>query len=118
MAIMTQVGVARARYDSLTQEYMTASDGAMVQADILDQVESLAKASSASKQTLIRERMNSILSDARRDAVMAEMAEASAHIYTALGHDPYSTGIDSSLDFQVITENLKSLWTDRSQNLN
>ena len=90
----------------------------MVQADILDQVESLAKASSASKQTLIRERMNSILSDARRDAVMAEMAEASAHIYTALGHDPYSTGIDSSLDFQVITENLKSLWTDRSQNLN
>ena len=118
MAVMTQVGVARARYDSLTQEYMTASDGAMVQADILDQVESLAKASSASKQTLIRERMNSILSDARRDAVMAEMAEASAHIYTALGHDPYSTGIDSSLDFQVITENLKSLWTDRSQNLN
>ena len=118
MAIMTQVGVARARYDSLTQEYMTASDGAMVQADILGQVESLAKASSASKQTLIRERMNSILSDARRDAVMAEMAEASARIYTALGHDPYSTDIESSLDFQVITENLKTLWTGRSLNLN
>ena len=116
MAVMTQVGVARTRYESLTEEYVTASDGAMVQSDILGQVESLAQASSASKQTLVRERMNGILSEARRDAVMAEMAEASAHIYTALGYDPYSTNIDGSEDLQTITEDLKALWTHRSAN--
>ena len=115
MAVMTQVGVARARYDSLTSEYQTASDGAMVQNDILGQVESLAQASSASKQTLIRERMNGIISEARRDAVMAEMAEASAHIYSAMGYDPYTTGIDGTEDIETIASNLRVLWTERSR---
>ena len=114
MAVMTQVGVARARFESLTSEYQTANDGAMVQSDILGQVEALAQASSASKQTLIRERMNSILSEARRDAVMAEMAEASAHIYSALGYDPYSTNIDGTEDIQTIAESLKILWNVRA----
>lgn len=117
MAVMTQVGVARTRYESLTEEYLTARDGAIVQGDILGQIESLAQASSASKQTLVRERMNGILSEARRDAVIAEMAEASAHIYTALGYDPYTTDIDGTEDVQTIAENLKALWTERSQNL-
>ncbi|WP_189586358.1 TolC family protein [Litorimonas cladophorae] len=115
MAVMTQVGVARTRYESLASEYKTASDGAMVQGDILGQIESLAKASSASKQTLIRERMNSILSEARRDAVMAEMAEASAHIYTALGYDPYTTAIDGTENIDTIAADLKVLWTERAR---
>ena len=114
MAVMTQVGVARARYESLSLEYQNASQGALVQGDILEQIESLAKASSASKQTLVRERMNAILSEARRDAVMAEMAEASAHIYTALGYDPYTADIDGTEDIQTIAESLKVLWTERA----
>lgn len=115
MAVMTQVGVARKRYQSLSEEYKTVSNGAMVQGDILGQIESLAKASSASKQTLVRERMNAILSEARKDAVMAEMAEASAHIYSALGYDPYTTDIDGTEDIQTIAESLKILWTEREQ---
>lgn len=115
MAVMTQVGVARKRYQSLSEEFRTVSDGAMVQGDILGQIESLAKASSASKQTLVRERMNAILSEARKDAVMAEMAEASAHIYSALGYDPYTTDIDGTEDIQTIAESLKILWTEREQ---
>ena len=113
MAVMTQVGVARARYESLTDEYQTASDGAMVQNDILGQVESLAQASSASKQTLIRERMNAIVSEARRDAVMAEMAEAFAHIYSAMGYDPYTAEIDGSEDISAIANSLKGLLAQR-----
>ncbi len=113
MAVMTQVGVARARYESLTDEYQTASDGAMVQNDILGQVESLAQASSASKQTLIRERMNAIVSEARRDAVMAEMAEAFAHIYSAMGYDPYTADIDGSEGISTIANSLKGLLSQR-----
>ncbi len=115
MAVMTQVGVSRARYESLANEYQTASDGAMVQSDILGQVEALAQASSASKQTLIRERMNGIISEAQRDAVMAEMAEASAHIYSAMGYDPYTTGIDGTEDIATIANSLKDLWTERAR---
>jgi len=115
MAVITQVGVARTRFESLSKEYQTASDGAMVQGDILGQIEALAKASSASKQTLVRERMNAIISEARRDAAMAELAEASAQIYSALGYDPYTTDIDGSEDIQAIADSLKVLWTNRSQ---
>lgn len=116
MAVMTQVGVARTRYQSLSEEYVTAQKGAMVQSDILGQIEALSKASSASKQTLVRERMNAILSEARRDAKMAEMAEASAHIYTALGYDPYSADLNGTEDIQNIAESLKILWTERTGN--
>jgi len=115
MAVMTQVGVARTRYESLADQYATVSEGAMVQSDILGQVEALAQASSASRQTLVRERMNGILSEARRDAVHAEMAEASAHIYTALGFDPYTADITGTEDIGTIAESLRVLWTQRAQ---
>jgi outer membrane protein TolC len=115
MAVMTQVGVARTRYASLVEQYATVSDGALVQSDILGQVEALAQASSASRQTLVRERMNGILAEARRDAVHAEMAEASAHIYTALGYDPYTRDITGSEDIGTIAESLRVLWTQRAQ---
>jgi len=115
MAVMTQVGVARTQFHSLSEEYQTASEGAMVQSDILGQIEALSKASSTSKQTLVRERMNAIISDARRDAAMAELAEASAHIYSALGYDPYASDIDGTEDIQTIAESLKVLWTERAR---
>ena len=115
MAVMTQVGVSRSRYESLMAEYQTANLGAQVQSDILNQVEALSKASSASRQTLVRERMNGILAEARRDAVHAEMKEASAHIYTALGYDPYGADIRGDEDVATIAESLKTLWAERSR---
>jgi len=44
MAVMTQVGVSRARYEGLMQEYQTASVGTDVQTDILNQVVALTQA--------------------------------------------------------------------------
>ena len=115
MAVMTQVGVARASYESLMDEYQTAKIGAEVQGDILGQVEALSKASSASRQTLVRERMNAIISEARRDAAHAEMQEASAHIYTAMGYDPYGIDIRGDEDVGTIARSLETLWSNRSQ---
>ncbi|WP_409432417.1 TolC family protein [Litorimonas sp. RW-G-Af-16] len=114
MAVMTQVGVARARYESLMDSFLTANAGAEVQSDILGQIEALSKASSASRQTLVRERMNAIVSEARRDAIHAEMAEASAHIYTALGYDPYTAELTGEEDVATIAASLKTLWTQRA----
>lgn len=114
MAVMTQVGVARTRYESLSAEYTTAQNGAMVQSDILGQIEALNAASAASRQTVVRERMNSILSEARRDAAHAELAEASAHIYTAMGYDPYGADITGQEDVATIANSLKILWQSRA----
>jgi len=115
MAVMTQVGVSRARYEALMQEYNTANTGTQVQTDILGQVETLASASSTSRQTLIRERMNTIISEARRDIVHAEMQEAAANVFSAMGFDPYSADITGEEDVSVIAESLKVLWTSRSK---
>ncbi|WP_371396899.1 TolC family protein [Fretibacter rubidus] len=115
MAVMTQVSVARARYAALMDEYSTANTGAMVQNDILGQVETLAAASKSSTQTLVRERMNAILSEARRDAVHAEMREAAANIYTSMGYDPYGSDITGREDVATLTASLEALWTRRSE---
>ncbi len=116
MAVMTQVGVSRARYEGLMTAYLTAEQGAQVQGDILGQVEALATASSASRQTLVRERMNGLISEARRDAIHAEMKEAAAHIYTSMGYDPYGADIRGDEDIATIAASLESLWDSRSQN--
>ena len=115
MAVMTQVGVSRSRYESLMEEYVTASQGAQVQSDILNQVEALSKASSASRQTLVRERMNALIAEARRDTVHAEMKEAAAQIYSSLGYDPYGADIRGDEDIATIAASLETLWKQRSK---
>ncbi len=114
MAVMTQVAVARARYSSLMSEYQTANRGTMVQNDILSQTEKLAASNASSTQTLVRERMNAILSEARRDTVHAQMQEATANIYTAMGYDPYAADITGAEDIQTLAKSLQSLWTARA----
>ena len=113
MAVMTQVGVARMQYESLLSEYDTANSAASVQNEITTQIEAQAEARRASNQTLVRERMNRILADARRDRLHAELARSGAHIYTALGYDPYAADIDGTEDVATIAASLKSLWDAR-----
>ena len=115
MAVMTQVGVSRTRYQSLLEEYSTANQGTQVQNDILNQVEALSKASATSRQTLVRERMNALISEARRDTVHAEMKEAAAQIYSSLGYDPYGADIRGDEDIATIAASLETLWKQRSR---
>jgi len=113
MAVMTQVSVSRARYHFLTQEYDTATQGTQVQSDILNQVEALSRASSASRQSLVREQMNALLAESRRDSLHAEMQEAMANVYTAMGYDPYGIDINGGEDVATIAESLETLWAAR-----
>lgn len=113
MAIMTQVGVSRMRYESLLEEYDTANAAASVQSDITDQVEIQANVQRASNQTLVRERMNRILASARRDQIHADLAQAAAHVYTSLGYDPYAADVTGQEDLATLSASLQSLWTER-----
>jgi len=97
------------------KEYVIASQGAQVQNGILNQVEALSKASSASQQVLVRERMNALISEARRDMVHAEMREAAAQIYSSLGYDPYGADIRGDVDVATIAASLEALWKQRSK---
>ncbi len=114
LAVVTQVSIARARYSALMTEYQTASEGTVVQGDIMQQIAALAQAKSASQQTLVREQMNTIISEARRDAAHAELQEASANIYSALGYDPYGANITGQEDVKTLSKSLRILWVARS----
>ena len=115
MAVMTQVSIARARYDALLEEYNTATRGMEVQNDILGQVSMMSQARTVSRQTLVREQMNAIIAEARRDSAHAEMQEASANIYTSMGYDPYAANITGQEDIQTLSESLRVLWMARSK---
>ncbi|HHI88720.1 MAG TPA: TolC family protein, partial [Hellea balneolensis] len=115
MAVMSQVSIARARYDALIKEYATAERGTMVQSDILNQITAMSRARSASKQSLVREQMNAIISEARRDATHAELQEAAANIYTAMGYDPYGADVTGREDVKTLAESLRVLWIARSK---
>jgi outer membrane protein TolC len=113
MAVMTQVAVSRLRYQALAAEYQTAQAGAGVQGDITALITKQAQVSSASRQTLVREQMNAILAEARRDAVHAHMREAESQIYSAMGFDPYPQGITGQEDLQSLAVALQQLWESR-----
>ena len=115
MAVMTQVGVARARYESLMAEYETAEQGVQIQTDILAQVKALFSTGAAPRQTFVRERMSTIISEARRDALQADMKQAAAHIYSSLGYDPYGADIRGDEDVATIAASLEALWMARSR---
>ncbi|HHL43549.1 MAG TPA: TolC family protein [Hellea balneolensis] len=114
MAVMTQVDIARTRYDMLMKEYETATRGTRVQNDILKQILAMSKAKSVSRQTLVREQMNAIISEAKRDATHAELREASAKIYTSMGYDPYAANITGKEDIQTLSKSLRVLWNSRT----
>ena len=61
----------------------------------------------------IRDR-NTLVSEARRDIVHAEMQEAAANVFSSMGFDPYSADITGKEDIKEIAESLKVLWTTRS----
>ena len=113
MAVMTQVAVSRLRYQALMSEYATSEEGARVQGRITELVDRQAAANSASDQARVRERMNAILAEARRDAVHAHMREAAAQVHSAMGYDPYPAGITGREDLATLSTALEALWTER-----
>ena len=59
--------------------------------------------------------MNAIIADAKRDSIHAELQEASANIYTAMGYDPYGADITGKENIQTLSESLRILWDARSK---
>lgn len=112
-AVIAQLAIARAAYENALTEYLNAKDGAQIQLDILNHVEGLSKAGAVSDQTLIKEQMSSLMSEARRDLLQAELKQAVAQIYASMGYDPYGADITGEEDLAVIAASLQAHWEAR-----
>jgi outer membrane protein TolC len=113
MAVMTEVHVSRMRYGHLSTEVSTAGERLDIQNRILGKVRASSQAGSVSQQTLIREEMNTLTEEVRHDIVFADLQNARANVYAAMGLDTFSPDVSGRESVRALTESLEQLWKSR-----
>ncbi len=113
MAIMTQVEVARARYALYGSELDTARHQHAIQTGIMGQIDGGYKAGVVSQQTLLREQMNSLVTDVKLDIAYANAQNAYANLYASMGLDNYTPDVGPNRDVRAIAGDLRELWARR-----
>jgi outer membrane protein TolC len=115
MAIMTQVHVSRARFQQSQKEFHTASELARVQNALLRQIRAETEAQRTSEQILIREEMNTLVTEAKLDIVYSDLQNAYANVYASLGIDPFPLSASSDDSVATLANKLRNMWLERGQ---
>ncbi len=113
MAVITQVHVARARFGHLSEELGTANHQMRVQDKIMAQIRAGHKAGAMSQQTLLREEMNTLVSEVKYDIAYAEAQNAYANLFGSMGIDDFGPDITGKEDVTTLRGSLAKLWNDR-----
>lgn len=114
MAVMTQVHVARAQLGHRMLELDTASRSHNVQGKIMQQIGSGYRAGAMSKQTMLREEMNTLVSEVKYDIAYAEAQNAYANLYAAIGLDSFGPDVSGREDVATLANSLRELWDRRA----
>ena len=112
-AVATQVEVSRARYAFRLRELDTAKSFYTVQEKIEKQIDAGFKAEKLSRQTLIREQMNTLVSEVRYDMALADLQNAYANVYASLGIDPIERDMSSAAPVKDLAAQLRAMWAKR-----
>lgn len=113
MAVMTQVHVSRIRYAYAARELTTAREYHDVQQRLVKQIRAEAFAERISEQTLVREEMNALIAEVKRDIAFSTLQSAFANVFASVGIDPYGEQIDTDLTVQELSLNIQRLWFER-----
>lgn len=113
MAIMLEVHVSRARYLHARREFATSSEYLGVQRRLLRQIRSEASANRVSKQTRLREEMNTLVAEVKRDIAYATVQNAYANVFASLGLDPHWSRFDKNTSVKSLARSLRRLWLER-----
>ena len=111
MAVLTQLHVSRAQYHHAQREFTTAQEYQATQAKLLAQVQAGVTTGRVSEQGLIREAMNSLLAEVRRDITFADLENAYAAIQASMGTDPLPPGISLDQTVAELTRSIESNWS-------
>ena len=88
MAVVSQVHVSKALYDHQREQHALSLAYLDTQTEILERVRAEATTRSATEQALIREEMNQLVAEAKRDLAYAELEGAYADVLVAMGISP------------------------------
>jgi outer membrane protein TolC len=114
MAVMTQVYVARTRYAHFTGELDTAGHQHSVQDKIMYQIRSGYQVGAISQQTLLREEMNTLVSEVKYDIAYADAQNAYANLFSSMGIDEFAPDITGRETVSNLASSLSTLWERRS----
>jgi hypothetical protein len=115
MAVMTQVYVSRIRYLNMSAELVTARDYLDVQDRLVKQMRQEAAADRISEQTLIREELNTLVAEVKRDIAFANMQNAFANVFVSVGLDPFDSEKPADGGVKEIAQQLKTLSFERGE---
>jgi len=113
LAIATQVHVSKARFIHAQREYSTSSEYLSVQRRLLSKIRASAEVERASRQTLIREQMNTLVAQIRHDVAYAEVQNAYANIFAGIGLDTFSSFEHANLSLTNLTAKVGAVWKAR-----
>ena len=116
MAVMTQVHVSRIRFFHYTRELSTAREYYDVQRRLVEKMRVEAAGGRISEQTLLREEMNTLVAEVKRDVTYSGLQNAYANVYASMGLDPYSHQFDLELGVAELARTLRSVWVIRGDN--
>jgi outer membrane protein TolC len=114
MAIATQVHVSRIRYRMNNRELHTAEEYLDVQRRLVGLMRAEAAANKISEQTLIREEMNTLVAEAKRDIAHAEVENAYANVLASVGIDLYDFHVVEDASVHDLAAELRNLRWDAS----
>ena len=117
MAVVTQVQVARIRLFESENELKIAREYLDVQGRLMRQVKAQADTEKASEQTLIREEMNTLVAEARKDIAFALYENAYGLVFEAIGLDPFDRAITTGTTVEQITHVLDDNWLDGAKRI-
>jgi outer membrane protein TolC len=87
MAVLTQVHLSRIRYEQARKTFDLAGEYLGVAERIGEQTRNAAQAQRASKLDLIRESLNTVLAELRRDVAYADLQNSYGRVYVTMGMD-------------------------------
>ncbi len=117
MAVITQVHVSRTRFELARRQLDTMQNIFSVQGQILHQISAGYATKRVSKQTMIRERMNQILSEAKYDLAVADLQNAFANIHSSMGFDPYGGDVSGQEPVAELAAKLQQHWENRGDGI-
>lgn len=94
MAVLTQVHVSRAQLEFSKREYQSWSNYYKTQSMILDQIYAASKTRSIREREVIQEEMSTLIAEVRYDIAYADLQNAYADIYAAIGVDDIPEDIE------------------------
>ncbi len=110
MAVVTQVHVSASRYEIAKRNLDTMRKYYSVTNNILEQVESGYESRKVSYQNFVREKMNSIVAEARYDVAQATLQNAYANIYASVGRDTFGDINTADSTVPQLAKHLQSHW--------